>query len=976
MKKLVTMVLAGILVLSNCISVFATENDSPFYITLNSNEIEENDVQKVFLHIDDQELLSQIDLVNSFLVISDGINERKIKTIISEDNTYYFQFVIDDTFGVGSKWVIKEVNLISLQNVSLEVDFSLGDSFAIKSEEGITSNEIFNITASSNEEPQVLVTSSPLPINVTTIDGNGSYTISGTVSESIKKILIASWSEKGGQDDLVWEEVPIVNGEINHVINIRNHNYETGKYISHIYTYDENDNPFVHGLTAMVRSEAPTLTDIQITQGDGAYTITATISGNTSEVLFPTWTNKNGQDDILWHIGSIVGNKVSCTISMNDHNNETGLYTMHAYLYDANGNPRVYEFSQNMIKENPKVSDLKIVNGDGFYTVTGKVNSKTTKVLFPTWTSKNGQDDIAWEEGLIQGDIVTHTVYMKNHNNEIGEYNTHVYAYDAQGDYTVEALKANINKVSPEVKNIIVTGGDGQYTITANITGNVTKVLFPTWTSKNGQDDIVWEEGVIKGDKVTHTIYIRDHNFETDKYITHLYAYDANDNYTAKAIEHSVSIGDININDINTTKKSGVYTLTVDISGAVSKVLFPTWTERNGQDDIVWHEGKINGNKAIITIDMKDHNFETGKYNTHVYAYDSFGNSVAKALSVNVENNNPVISDVKVSDVSSQGYLVTCTVTDDYKLDRVLFPTWTTSNGQDDIVWSEGTINGNEVTYRVYVKDHKYAFGEYNTHIYAYDAAGNLTAQSIAPVSINESNLSSGWKVVNGNKYLYDASGKLVDGSGLFVIDISEHNGNVDWQAVKNAGVDGVILRSSYGYDFDHGFSESQMDAKFKRNVSELNRLGIPYGIYHFSYARSIGEGKQEANYMIECMKAAGARPTLPVYYDLESSPYVGYKDGNFYTTITKEFSEVINNAGYKFGVYANYNWFSTKLTDTSFNNYIKWVAHYGTDANNSAGTANPNWHPSSEYKMWQYSSKGKVNGINGNVDLNVLLNW
>lgn len=992
MKKLIAAVLSVVL-LANQGSVISAEEtsneDKGSNLTLKINSTEQS--ERVYLSLPDEEKVN-IDSKKSKMILTKGPEELEVMDLINDNDECYFQLPREVKIS-DNTWKIKEIIIEDISGTKKEIDFDLENiqitniDSVVNAEDMEAISEETNISSyadDANEKIEAFENVEDIPMlrtfairNRTNVQqGLGNYTISASIDGSISKVLFATWTSANGQDDLVWSEGEISNGQVSFTVNMRDHKNESGTYITHVYFYDKNGTPTVEQITVNMDSIKPTIQNIRIKQEDGFYTVTGIISGNVNKVLFPTWTNKNGQDDIIWHSGTINGNQVSCKISMNDHKNETGNYITHAYAYDESGNTNVYALSQNMTKVSPTVENLRVVNGDGYYTITGTINHKTTKVLFPTWTSKNGQDDIAWKEGVIQGNTVSHTVYMKDHKNETGEYNTHVYAYDNEGNHSVKALKTNVSKVLPEVKNVTVTRGNGQYTVTADITGNVTKVLFPTWTEKNGQDDIAWEEGRIQGSKVTHTIYSRNHNFELGKYITHIYAYDSDNKYTVKPIEYLMPESNIKINNVITTGNQGKFTVTADVSGDVSKVLIPVWTEKNGQDDLIWHEGKISGNKATATIDMKDHKFETGVYNVHVYAYDASGKSIVTATSVNVKDESPIIKDIKISDVSSQGYLVTATVTDDYKLDKVLFPTWTSANGQDDIVWGEGKINGNVVSYRVYVKDHNYAFGEYNTHIYAYDMAGNLTAQSIAPISINESNMSSGWKIVNGHKYLYDASGKLVDGSGLFVVDISEHNGDVDWQAVKNSGVDGVILRSSYGFNFDHGFSESQMDAKFKRNVSELNRLGIPYGVYHFSYAKNLGEGKQEAHYMIECMKAAGAHPTLPVYYDLEQSNFVGSKDNNFYTSITKEFAEVMRNSGYTFGVYANYNWFTTKLIDSSFNNYIKWVAHYGSDANNAAGTANPNWHPSGEYKMWQYSSRGKVNGIKGNVDLNVLLNW
>ena len=706
--------------------------------------------------------------------------------------------------------------------------------------------------------------------------------------------------------------------------------------------------------------------NISVVEDNGKAIITADIVGDVTAVKFPTWSIKNGQDDIIWGTGEISNDKVTYVVDMKDHNYEAGSYTTHIYVIDSLGKQKLIDNkTYKILYQKPKISNVQIEDGNGQYVITADVEGyNLQKVQFPTWTTKKGQDDILWENGKIENGKVKFTVEMKDHKNETGEYTTHIYLTDGLGKQAVVGINHNMPYQKPKISNVQIEDGNGQYVITADVEGyNLQKVQFPTWTTKKGQDDILWKNGKIENGKVKFTVEMKDHKNETGEYTTHIYLTDGLGKQAVVGINHKMLYKKPTITSIKTTSSAGKYTITADIDGYnIKEVKFPTWTKKNGQDDIVWKNGKVEKNRATFTVDFKDHNYEVGTYITHIYVYDSIGNVYIAPVEKNINNNSPIISDVKVSDISSQGYLITCTVTDDYALDRVMFPTWTLEKGQDDIVWEKGNISGNKVTYRVYTKDHNFESGSYQTHIYAYDKAGKYSVISV-PITKITVNYSSGWKIIDGSKYLFDAKGKIVS-EGLLMIDVSQHNGNIDWTKVKNAGVDGVILRSSWGWTNDF----SQMDEKFKRNVKELNRLGIPYGIYHFSYARNYIDGVEEAKYTLRCMEEAGARPTLPVYYDIEYSSYVGDKSALFYTDIINDYCETIKAAGYTPGVYANTNYWTNKLYDNSLMKYAKWEANYGPND----GKASAYYRPSSSTQMWQYTSVGKVSGISGNVDMNI----
>lgn len=179
------------------------------------------------------------------------------------------------------------------------------------------------------------------------------------------------------------------------------------------------------------------------------------------------------------------------------------------------------------------------------------------------------------------------------------------------------------------------------------------------------------------------------------------------------------------------------------------------------------------------------------------------------------------------------------------------------------------------------------------------------------------------------------------------VIDVSEHQGAIDWEKVKADGVYGAIIRCGYGQDI-----VNQDDKYWKRNVSECERLGIPYGVYLYSYAATAAAAKGEADHVLRLLKDC-KKVSFPVYIDIEEEANKAHA-----VEIADTFCEIIEKAGYWTGVYANEYFFTTCLKD--FWKYTKWCAKYSSNKPNVDGV-----------EMWQYSSKGKVAGIAGNVDMN-----
>lgn len=184
-------------------------------------------------------------------------------------------------------------------------------------------------------------------------------------------------------------------------------------------------------------------------------------------------------------------------------------------------------------------------------------------------------------------------------------------------------------------------------------------------------------------------------------------------------------------------------------------------------------------------------------------------------------------------------------------------------------------------------------------------------------------------------------------------IDVSSHQGSINWDAVKASGVDFAILRCGYGNDLKH-----QDDAYFIQNAKACEKLGIPYGVYLYSYALTVNDAKSEASHVLRLLK--GLKPEYPIYYDLEDGPTTGKCSNDRILQIAKTFVDILETAGYWTGIYANKDWNVNRLTDKWYNSKARWVAQYNDECTYNG-----------KYGMWQYSSTGKVNGVKGNVDMN-----
>lgn len=204
-----------------------------------------------------------------------------------------------------------------------------------------------------------------------------------------------------------------------------------------------------------------------------------------------------------------------------------------------------------------------------------------------------------------------------------------------------------------------------------------------------------------------------------------------------------------------------------------------------------------------------------------------------------------------------------------------------------------------------------------------------------------------------------DGGEELVETTVKRGIDISHHQGEIDWAKVKAAGIDFAIIRCGYGDDL-----KSQDDRYWKANIQGCEENGIPYGVYIYSYATSDKAVESEVQHTLRLLQEVGATPTYPIYYDLEDSTVLAC-GRKAIIRMANLYCSSIEAAGYQAGIYSSTYWWNNYLNDSSLDKYEKWVAHWA-DACGYEGY----------YRLWQYTSDGTVDGISGRVDMNYGYDW
>jgi len=244
--------------------------------------------------------------------------------------------------------------------------------------------------------------------------------------------------------------------------------------------------------------------------------------------------------------------------------------------------------------------------------------------------------------------------------------------------------------------------------------------------------------------------------------------------------------------------------------------------------------------------------------------------------------------------------------------------------------------------------------GTYNVTYKATDSSNNITS---IPLTLNVIEKIDNKKIEPTTTNFEDIKAKYKKENTKIGIDVSYHQGDIDYQKVKAAGVEFAFLRIGYGYDKE---GKTVLDSNFIKNIKGFNEVGIPVGIYFFSYAENDKEAKKQANWILKKIKKY--KVELPIVFDWEN--WSNWRDYNLslyhLNSLAKTFIKEVENKGYQGMLYSSKNYLQYAWED----NYKVWVAHYNENANYE-----------NIYNLWQICDDGKINGIDKTVDIDIMYN-
>ena len=548
-------------------------------------------------------------------------------------------------------------------------------------------------------------------------------------------------------------------------------------------------------------------------------------------VSVPIWSEIGSQDDLVWYTANRQANGTyTVSVKASDHKNSTGLYNIHLYYVQNNGQMTGVGGTVTNVFIGKRPEDLKpsgtvtIENNNSstgtFDAVVRNVVSPTglKEVLIPTWSVVGGQDDLVWHKAVRQSDgSYRATIKASDHKNTLGQYQVHVHYLDQNNRrrYVTETV-VEVRQSKPQGTLSIENNNSSTGTFDAVVRNVVSptglkEVLIPSWSVVGGQDDLVWHKAVRQSDgSYRATIKASDHKNLVGQYQVHVHYIDQENKRryvteTVVEVRQSKSQGILSIenNNSSTGTFDAVFRNVVSPTG-LKEVLIPSWSVVGGQDDLIWHKAVRQSDGSYrATIKASDHKNLVGQYQVHVHYIDQENKrryvtetvvEVQKSTptaTITIQNNNKDNGtfDVIISDVySPKGVRV------------VQVPTWSEVNGQDDLTWYEATRQS-DGTYKVSVKasDHKYSTGTYHVHLYYIQGDGSQVGVGGTTVQVENRNAKTKTQAVIRN----------VDSQkGIFTVSVYQapqgrqikqirvavwsqpHQENLRWYSTKPNGVE------------------------------------------------------------------------------------------------------------------------------------------------------------------------------------------
>ena len=573
----------------------------------------------------------------------------------------------------------------------------------------------------------------------------------------VETVSVPIWSEINGQDDIIWYTANRQNNGT-YTVNVKAsaHKNSTGLYNIHLY-YIQKDGQMtgVGGTTTQVfigktpEQLKPKASFAIENNNAKAGTFDAVITNisaplGVKEVLVPSWSLENGQDDLIWHKATKQNDgSYRVTIKASEHKGNKGNYRADAYIVD-NANNRHYIAEKVVSVDYARPSGVLTIENNNtaagtFDAVVRNIVAPTglKEVLVPSWSLAGGQDDLIWHKATRQADgSYRVTIKATDHKNSTGKYRADAYIVDDSNKrfYLTEKV-VEVTQTRPSASLVIENNNADLGTFDAVIRNivapnGVKEVLVPSWSLVHGQDDLVWHKASRQSDgSYRVTIKASEHKNSLGNYRADLYIVDnANQRHyvteTIVDVKHNKPVGTISV--VNNNKDTGTFDVIIsDVYSpkGVRTVQVPIWSEKDGQDDIRWYEATRQANGTYtVNVQATNHKNSTGLYNIHLYYILNDGSQVGVGgTTTTVEfRNAKTKTQTYITNVNSEAGSFTVVVDQapqGRQIKNIRVAVWSESN-QGNLSWYNTAPTGTHTEINVSTVNHKNLIGNYTTHVY------------------------------------------------------------------------------------------------------------------------------------------------------------------------------------------------------------------------------------------------------------------
>ena len=586
----------------------------------------------------------------------------------------------------------------------------------------------------------------------------------------LKEVLVPTWSLENGQDDLIWHKaMREPDGSYRAKIKASDHKDSTGNYRADAYVIDKKGR-------AQYLSQKIVAVDYARPSGALSIENNNTVAGTfdavirnivapngVKEVLVPSWSLENGQDDLIWHKATKQSDgSYRVTIKATEHKGNKGNYRADAYVVD-NSNNRHYIAEKVVAVDYTRPRGvLSIENND---TVAGTFDAVVRDIvapngvkdiLVPSWSLAGGQDDLIWHKATRQADgSYRVTIKATDHKNSTGRYRADAYLVDNSNTpfYLTEKV-VEVTQTRPTASLIIENNNAELGTFDAvvrNISApnGIKEVLVPSWSLVNGQDDLIWHKATRQPDgSYRVTIKSDEHKNSLGNYRADLYIVDNKNQHhyiteTVVDVKHNKPIGTISI--VNNNKDTGTFDVIIkDVYSpkGVRTVQVPTWSDKDGQDDLRWYEATRQANGDYkVSVKVSDHKNSTGKYFVHLYYIQNDGTRVGVGgTTTDVEfRNAKTKTQAYIKNVNSNNGTYTVVVDQapqGRRIKNIRVAAWSQAH-QENLFWYSTAPSGMHTEVQVSAANHQYQSGNYTTHVYVDYVDGGVEGFNLGQTALH-----------------------------------------------------------------------------------------------------------------------------------------------------------------------------------------------------------------------------------------------